>query len=70
MNTYRLYLDTSGGPGYDTWEVQGTGIWHALERLRTIHQQTGRLIGYELLKGEQYEQRDTVETKPSRYSMR
>ncbi len=70
MNTYRLYLDQTNGPEYQTWEVQGTGIWHALERLRTIHQQSGRLIGYELLKGESYEQRDTLETKPSRHSLR
>ena len=69
MNTYRLYLDQTNGPEYQTWEVQGTGIWHALERLRTIHQQTGRLIGYELMKGESYEQRDAAETKPSRYSV-
>ncbi len=67
MNTYRLYLGRDDD--YEAWEVQGNGLFHALERLRTIHQQFGRIIGYELLKGEQDDKRDTAETKPSRYSV-
>ena len=70
MNTYKIFVADQNGNGNHTYEVDGFGFFHAAERLRVIHNDTGRILAFELIKeGEINDQRFTIETKPS-YSMR
>ena len=70
MNTYKIFVADQTGSGNHVYEVDGFGFFHAAERMRVIHNDTGRILAYELIKeGELNDKRFTVETKPS-YSVR
>jgi hypothetical protein len=71
MNTYRIYVANEDDFGNHTIDVEGYGIYHALERLKVISNNLGKVLAYELIKeGEQSDKRFTVETKPSVHSVR
>lgn len=49
MNFYKLYVVPDDSMRWKEWIIDGTDIYHAMQRLRIMYHETGTLIGYETI---------------------